>query len=240
MCKRYFCACQIHTFHRSKIHGELCRRFAVLVRWSCWRNIHYLYIQVVPQNLSNNPKSIEIYTSCHYLYISTKSKASKLNLSNHKKFWRLQCTIYLNFISMHQDICNHLSLSKTRFERINVNLGEREREKIERRNAGTSKERKWGTDLCIADRQTIILAHETLLLSSVLHLILSLLRWVPSFVSWSLHRSPYHPLLYASFLIPQSSTESETGNKKYCNILVSKNGKHATKGIGGSSRYIPW
>ena len=105
----------------------------------------------------------------------------------------------------------------------------KEKERIERRNAGTSKERKWGTDLCIADRQTIILAHETLLLSAVLHLILSLLRWVPSFVSWSLHRSPYHPLLYASFLIPQSSTESETGNEKYCNILRSKNGKHATK-----------
>ena len=177
-----------------------------------------------------------------YLYLVGEKSIIFIYKLYHKIFEHYISTQsrHLNFISMHQDICNHLSLSKTRFEQINVNLGEREREKIERRNAGTSKERKWGTDLCIADRQTIILAHETLLLSSVLHLILSLLRWVPSFFSWSLHRSPYHPLLYPSFLIPQSSTESETGNKKYCNILVSKNGKHATKGIGGSSRYIPW
>jgi len=97
----------------------------------------------------------------------------------------------------------------------------KEKERIERRNAGTSKERKWGTDLCIADRQTIILAHETLLLSAVLHLILSLSPESP-LSSVGLHRSPYHPL-------PRSSAESETGNEKYCNILRSKNGKHATK-----------
>jgi len=79
-----------------------------------------------------------------YLYLVGEKSIIFIYKLYHKIFEHYISTQsrHLNFISMHQDICNHLSLSKTRFEQINVNLGEREREKIERRNAGTSKERK--------------------------------------------------------------------------------------------------